>query len=219
MIEALSTEGLNANETTLDIVANILLDNREAYDNAKYSPLYLFIVLAFMILGFNLPNIMLKRRSKLVEIEVQFEILVLYAVIVQMMYTPLKLRDYLKRFTYISKLYPKTHLDSYIHQFNSPEFIKEKANDMKNPQYYDMMEKLYTIRKDKVPQEVFREIERKREYLYGKVLEIREEKLDINYNILKIVTWAVLLAVVTLQVIIPLAQFSLTAMKQYGGLM
>ena len=219
LIEELRSENLDADDVTLDIVANILLENRETYNNAKYSPLYLFIVFAMMILGYNIPNMLLKRRKKLVDVEVQFEILVLYAVIVQMMYTPMKLRDYLKRFTYISKLYPKTHLDSYIHQFNSPEFIKEKANDMRNPQYYDLMEKLFTIRKDKVPQEVFREIERKREYLYGKVLELREEKLEINYNILKIVTWAVLITVITLQVIVPLAQFSLTAIKQYGGLM
>lgn len=219
VIEALTEEGFELDDVTLDVVSDILLENREDYLNATYSPLYLFAVLGMMILGFNVPGMLLKRRKKLVDVEVRFEILVLYAVIVQMMYTPLKLRDYLKRFTYISKLYPKTHLDCYIQQFNSPEFIKGKAEDMRNPQYYDLMEKLFTIRKDKVPKEVFREIERKREYLYSKVLEYREEKLDMNYNILKIITFGVLLAVITLQVIIPLAQFSMTAFQQYSGFM
>ena len=219
MMEALTEEGFDVDDTTYDVVANIMLENREAYLNAQYHAWYLFIVLAMMILGFNVPTMLLKRRKKLVDVEVRFEILVLYAVIVQMMYTPLKLRDYLKRFTYISKLYPKTHLDCYINQFNNPEFIKGKAEDMRNPQYFDLMEKLYTIRKDKIPQEVFREVERKREYLYGKVLEYREEKLAMNYNILKIITFGVLLAVITLQVIIPLAQFSLTAFEQYSGFM
>lgn len=219
MIDALSTEGLNANEVTLDLVSNILLENRAAYLDARYSPLFLFIVLVAMILGYNIPSILLNRRKKLVNVEVQYEILVLYAVVVQMMYTPLKLRDYLKRFVYISKLYPKTHLDCYVQQFNNPLFIKQSAIKMSNPQYYDFMEKLYTLRSDKVPQEVFREIERKREYLFGRVLELREEKLEINYKILTIVVWAVLITVVTLQVIIPLAQFSMAAINQYGGLM
>lgn len=219
MSAALSAEGLNANEVTLDLVSDILLDNRESYLSATYSPWYLFIVLAVMILGFNIPSMLLKRRRKMVNVEVQFEILVLYAVVVQMMYTPLKLRDYLKRFVYISKLYPKTHLDCYVHQFNDPIFIKERAAKMSNPQYYDFMEKLYTLRSDKIPQDVFREIERKREYLFGKVLELQEEKLEINYKILSIVVWVVLITVVTLEVIIPLAQFSLTAIKQYSGLM
>lgn len=219
MVTALSTEGLNANEVTLDLVSSILLENRQSYLDARYSPLFLFIVLVALMLGYNIPSILLNRRKKLVNVEVQYEILVLYAVVVQMMYTPLKLRDYLKRFVYISKLYPKTHLDCYVHQFNHPQFIKQSAIKMSNPQYYDFMEKLYTLRSDKIPAEVFREIERKREYLFGRVLELREEKLDINFQILKIVVWVVLMVVVTLQVIIPLAQFSMAAINQYGGLM
>ena len=135
------------------------------------------------------------------------------------MYTPLKLRDYLKRFVYISKLYPKTHLDCYINQFNNPQYIKESANKMSNPQYYDFMEKLFTLRSDKIPEEVFRETERKREYLFNRVLELREEKLKMNYSLLKVMVIAVFIAVITLQVIIPLAQFALTSINQYGKLM
>lgn len=219
MVKALTAEGLNANEPTLDVVSDILLKNRESYLNARYSPWYLFIVLAVMILGYNIPTFLLNRRKKLVDIEVQYEILVLYAVVVQMMYTPLKLRDYLKRFVYISKLYPKTHLDCYINQFNNPQFIKESANKMSNPQYYDFMEKLFTLRSDKIPEEVFRETERKREYLFNRVLELREEKLKMNYSLLKVMVIAVFIAVITLQVIIPLAQFALTSINQYGKLM
>ncbi|MFF2798075.1 hypothetical protein [Lysinibacillus xylanilyticus] len=219
MVKALSSEGLNANETTLDLVSDILLKNRESYLNARYSPLYLFIVFVAMVVGFYIPTILLNRRRKLVEVEVQYEILVLYAVVVQMMYTPLKLRDYLKRFVYISKLYPKTHLDCYVHQFNNPIFIKESAVKMSNPQYYDFMEKLYTLRSDKISEEVFREIESKREYLFKQVTEMREEALRTNYSFLKIIVGAVLLTVITLEVIIPLAQFGLTSINQYGKLM
>lgn len=219
MVEALSTEGLNANDVTLDLVADILMGNREAHLNAKYSPLYLFAVLAMMILGYNIPGMLLKRRRKMVNVEVQHEILVLYAVAVQMMFTPLKLRDYLKRFVYLSKLYPKTHLDCYIQQFNNPAFIKDKAQEMRNPQYYDFMEKLYTLRSDKIPQDVFREIERKREYLFNKVVEMREEKLQNNLHFLKIIVMGTLIAVITLEVMIPLGQFVFTAINQYSGLM
>lgn len=219
MKKVLATEGLNANDVTLDLVSDILLDNRDSYLNAKYSPLYLFIVLGAMMLGYYIPSVLLSRRRKLVNIEVQYEILVLYAVAVQMMYTPLKLRDYLKRFVYISKLYPKTHLDCYVNQFNNPAFIKESAVKMRNPQYFDFMEKLYTLRSDRVPQEVFREIERKREYLFGRVLELREEKLQTNYKILTIIVFSVLFSAITLLVIIPLAKFSMTAINQYSDLM
>lgn len=219
MIEAIQAESLNTNEVTNEIIADILLKNREKYDNAYYKPWYLFIVLAAMIGGYMIPGALLGRREKLVNVEVQFEILVLYAIVVQMMHTPLKLRDYLKRFVYLSKLYPKTHLDSYINQFNNPIFIKQKAELMNNSEYYDFMEKLYTMRSDKVPSEIFRETERKREYLFDKVLESRRDKLDNNYKILSIIVWVVMITVITLQVIVPLGQFALTAIKQYSGLM
>lgn len=218
MSKALAEEQLNLDATTTQLISNILMKNRENYLDAKYSPWYLFAVFGAMILGFNLPHILLTRRAKLVAVEVKNEILILYALVVQMMYTPLKLRDYLKQFVYVSRLYPKTHLDCYVNQFNNPIFIKEVALDMVNPQYYDFMEKLYTLRADKVAPEIFRETERKREYLFGKVLEVREEKLKTNYQILSILLLVSLLVPLTLEVIIPLAQFSYTSITQYKDL-
>jgi hypothetical protein len=218
MAKALSEEHLNLDAVTTQLISNILMKNRENYLDAKYSPLYLFAILGAMILGFNVPHILLKRRTKLVAVEVKNEILILYSLVVQMMYTPLKLRDYLKQFVYVSRLYPKTHLDCYVNQFNNPTFLKEVASNMFNPQYYDFMEKLYTLRADKVAPEIFRETERRREYLFGKVLEVREEKLKTNYQILSILLWVALLVPLTLEVIIPLAQFSYTSISQYSNL-
>jgi hypothetical protein len=77
---------------------------------------------------------------------------------------------------------------------------------------------LYTLRADKVAPEIFRETERRREYLFGKVLEVREEKLKTNYQILSILLWVALLVPLTLEVIIPLAQFSYTSISQYSNL-
>lgn len=215
---ALSEEQLNLDPQSLQVITNILLENRTKYLKAKYSPLYLFVVLVAMVFGFNLPGMLLKRRIKLVEVEARDEILVLYALAVQMMYTPLKLRDYLKQFLYVSRLYPKTHLDCYINQFNNPIYLKDVAMGMFNPQYYDLMEKLYTLRSDKTAPEVFRETERRRDYLFGKVLEIREEKLKTNYQLLSILLWIALAVPLILEVMIPLGQFSLSSLSQYGEL-
>lgn len=219
MKSALEGENLNANETTIEVVTNILMANKEGYENAKYSPLLLFLVLIAMMVSSQVPIWMLERRKGLVEVEIDFEVLVLYAVTVQMMYMPLKLRDYLKRFTYLSKLYPKTHLDCWIHQFNNPIFIKESALKMNNPHYYDLMERLYTLHSARLSVDVFREIERKREYMFNQVLKAREERYAKNYNILRICVFGILIAVITLQVIIPIAIFSMQAFEQYGGFM
>lgn len=219
MKAALGQESLNANETSMEVITNIMFENREKYLAAKYKPAYLFVVLAALLIGFYIPNIMLNRRKKMVDRTIDFEVLTLYAITVQMMYLPLKLRDYLKRFTYLSTLFPKTHLDCWVNQFNNPQFIKGAAMVMSNPHYYDLMERLYTLHSARTPPEVFREIERKREYMFIQLTKKREHIQNVRYKILTMVVFGVLLAVITAQVIIPIAVFSMQAFEQYSGFM
>jgi hypothetical protein len=151
----------------------------------------------------------------MVEVEAKTEILLLQSVAVQLMHTPLKLKDYLLFFASISKLYATTHLLNFILQYNTPEALRESSYRVRDPNYYQMMEKLYTLHSNGKAPDVFRETAGTRKYLAAQFRVYREEALERNLGILKMLLYAALLAPVFLQIVLPLASFVMEALEQY----
>jgi len=144
--------------------------------------------------------------------------MLLQSIVVQLMHTPLKLKDYLIFFAAISKLYKFTHLYSYIRQFNHPEDLKQLSAGMPNSDYYNLMENLYSLHSDMTPMEVFRETENNRKYLFAQHTKRRNEVQKRNYTLCGVILKLALFAPILLQIVLPLALFALSSLTQYAGM-
>jgi hypothetical protein len=202
----------------LDIVAQELMNSNERLANTVLMPLHLMIAFMFGIVGFNIPHILLFRRMIMVRNEAKMEIMLLQSIAVQLMHTPLKLKDYLLFFAAVSKLYKFTHLYSYVRQFNHPEDLKVLNAAMPNTDYYALMENLYSLHSDMTPPEVFRETENSRKYLFAQHTKRRQEIQTRNLTLCKIFLYVALGAPITLQVMFPLGSFAMETLTQYAAM-
>lgn len=215
----LNSQGWNLSDTELRLMAAQTASNKAKINTLGFTPIHLFLAFIVMLIGFNIPEIMLERRAKMVQIEAKSEVLLLQAVVIQLMYTPLKLKDYLIFFSSISRLYASTHLYCYVRQFNFPEDIKKAAYTMFDAQYYLLMEQLYTLHSSMKAPQIFRETASARRYLAQKYLIMREEALAVNYSWMSALLKAALLVPVVLQIVLPLASFVSEALQQYSSMM
>jgi hypothetical protein len=207
--------GVNLSEVDAGILAKQLSENKAKILKISITPMFLLIGLFVMFITYNLPDLLLNRRAKMIDYEAKFEVILLQAVVCQLMYTPLKLKDYLIFFAAVSRLYKGAHMLNYVRHFNSPQYIKEDAYKMRDPNYYLLMEQLYTLHSTLTPMQVFRQTASQRKYLSGKLLESREEALEANYAWLKALTNAGLWVPVILEIILPVASFVMETLSQY----
>lgn len=215
----LMSQGWNLSDSDIELLSNQVWLNKERLAVTEFQWWHLMIGFFCMCIGYYLQEMLLSRRAKLVQFEAKSEVLLLQSVVCQLMHTPLKLRDYLIFFSSVSRLYMDMHLLCYIWQFNHPQFIKEQAYKMFDPEYYLLMEQLYSLHSDMKPTQIFRQTASKRKYLAGKFLKAREETLADNYRWLSAFLKASLLIPVILQVVLPLASFVGKALEQYSSMM
>lgn len=216
---SLYTAGWNLTDAEIEVMSNQIMNNKDRMNSLGFSPIHLFIAFIVMIIFYNIPELLLKRRAKLVRQEAKIEVLLLQSVVCQLMYTPLKLNDYLMFFSSISRLYAGEHLRCYIEHFNNPQYLKDQAYKMFDNDYYVLMEQLYTLYNSSTPPQIFRTTASKRRYLAQKNLESRREALSVNYSWLSALLNAALLSPVILQILLPMATFVSEALKQYSTMM
>lgn len=205
-------------EAELDTVTIELMNNNARLQKTLLTPLHFVIAFVVGIIGFNIPHLMLYRRKIMVQNEAKLEIMLLQSIVVQIMHTPLKLKDYLIFFAAVSKLYKFTHLYSYVRQFNHPEDLKDLNSAMPNTDYYSLMENLYSLHSDMTPPEVFRETENNRKYLFAVYTKKRHEIQARNLTLCMVVLNVALAAPILLQVVAPLAIFAMDSLNQYAGM-
>ena len=214
----LQQQGWVLTQEELDLIALELMNSNARLETTLLTPLHLGIAFVFGVIGFHIPHLLLYRRKIMVINEAKLEIMLLQSITVQLMHTPLKLKDYLLFFASISKLYTFTHLYSYIRQFNHPEDLKELNAAMPNTDYYNMMENLYSLHSDMTPREVFRETENNRKYLFAQHTKRRHEIQVRNLTLCKVVLNVALAAPILLQVVAPLAIFAMESLMQYAAM-
>jgi len=214
----LGQQGWVLSQEQLDIVALELMNSNARLQTTLLTPLHAIIAFLFGIVGFHVPHLLLHRRKIMVVNEAKMEIMLLQSIVVQLMHTPLKLKDYLIFFAAISKLYKFTHLFSYVRQFNHPEDLKQLNAAMPNTDYYNLMENLYSLHSDMTPMEVFRETENNRKYLFTLHTKQRHEIQVRNLTLCKVVLNVALAAPIILQVVVPLAMFAMESLVQYAGM-
>ena len=213
--QLITDQGWNLTEIEIGLLAAQLHSNQLRIAGVNFSILHLLFALLVMMGSYFVPILLLKRRKKMVELEAKTEVLLLQAVAVQLMHTPLKLKDYLLFFASISRLYTTTHLLNFILQYNNPEAIRESAYRVRDPNYYQLMEKLYSLHSSGKAPNLFRDTAGTRKYLSHQYTMYRQEILDNNLGILKMLLYASLLAPVFLQMVVPLAVFVFEALEQY----
>ena len=213
------SQSWNLTSSEIDILAAQIYNNQNALLNTGFRIWFLFVAFAMMLVGYRIPIYTLKKRIKLVERETKFEVVLLQSVVVQLMHTPLKLKDYLLFFSSISKLYATTHLYSYVRQFNHPEDLKDAAMKMSDNHYYQIMEQMYSLHSSMTPKALFRETAANRKYLADKILTMNKEHLEKSYIKLSMLLKACLFVPIITQIIIPLGTFVLeTLIQQMGNL-
>ncbi|MCL2577382.1 MAG: hypothetical protein FWE27_04950 [Defluviitaleaceae bacterium] len=211
--------GWNLTGSEIEIMAAQIYSNQNTLLGTRWELWWLLVAFIVMLIGFYIPIHTLKKRIKLVERETKFEVVLLQSVVVQLMYTPLKLKDYLLFFSSISRLYATTHLYSYVRQFNHPEDLKDAAVKMTDNNYYQIMEQMYSLHSSMTPRALFRETAANRKYLAEKNLAMNKEHLEKSYIQMSMLLKASLFVPIITQVIVPLGTFVIeTLIEQMGNL-
>lgn len=213
------SQSWNLTASEIEIMAAQIYNNQNNLLGTGPRLWWLLVAFVVMLVGFYVPIYTLKKRIKLVERETKFEVVLLQSVVVQLMHTPLKLKDYLLFFSSISKLYATTHLYSYIRQFNHPEDLKEAAIKMSDNNYYQIMEQMYSLHSSMTPRALFRETAANRKYLAEKILAMNKEHLEKSYIQMSMLLKASLFVPIITQIIVPLGTFVIeTLIQQMGNL-
>ena len=204
----------NLSGDEIEIMAMQIYGNQIDLMGTGFRIWWLLFAFAAMIVGYNVPLIILRRRAVVVERETKFEVVLLQSVVVQLMHTPLKLKDYLIFFSSISKLYALTHLYSYVRQFNHPEDLKEAATRMNDNNYYQIMQQMYSLHSSMVPKALFRETAANRRYLADKILVMNKEHLEKSYIKMGMLLKASLFIPIITQIIVPLGTYVIETLTQ-----